>query len=165
LLTKPCSTGATHIHILAHNANETLVRTNGTLLESNATTHSSHVGQIFFDQDLISLIEATAPYNTNTQEITLNADDQILSEEAADMDPFVEWVQLSDDITDGIMAWISIGIDPTADSEVLSAATIYKDGGVANENSMGGMGGGDAPGGGNGTGPGGAMPSGSAPPS
>ncbi|KAM0701742.1 hypothetical protein Q7P35_010651 [Cladosporium inversicolor] len=165
LTNKPIPTGATHIHVLAHNANSTLVRTNGTLLESNATTHSSHVGQIFFDQDLISLVEATAPYNTNTQEITLNADDQILSEEAADMDPFVEWVQLSDDITDGIMAWISIGIDPTADSEVSSAATVYKDGGVANENSMGGMGGGDAPGGGNGTAPGGAMPSGSAPPS
>lgn len=164
-LTRLAPTGATHIHVLAHNANDTLVRTNGTLLESNATTHASHVGQIFFDQALISLVEATAPYNTNTQEITLNADDQILSEEAADMDPFVEWVQLGDDIADGIMAWISIGIDPTADSEITSAATIYKDGGVANENSMGGMGGGDAPGGGNGTGPGGAMPSGSAPPS
>ena len=80
------------------------------------------------------------------------------------MDPFVEWVQLGDDIADGIMAWVSIGIDPTADSEVESAATVYEDGGVANENSMGGgMGGGDAPGGGNGTVPGGAMPSGSAP--
>jgi len=71
------------------------------------------------------------------------------------MDPFVEWVQLSDDITDGIMAWISIGIDPTADDEISSAATIYETGGVANENSMGGMGGGDGgpPDGGNGTAP------------
>lgn len=81
------------------------------------------------------------------------------------MDPFVEWVQLGDDITDGIMAWISIGIDPTADEEITSAATIYKDGGVANANSgMGGGPGGDAPGGGNGTMPDGEMPSG-APPS
>lgn len=79
------------------------------------------------------------------------------------MDPFVEWVQLGEDIEDGIMAWISIGIDPSADQEIESAATIYKDGGVANENSMGGMGGGDAPGGGNGTGPGGAAPSGAVP--
>lgn len=57
------------------------------------------------------------------------------------MDPFVEWIQLSDDITDGVMAWISIGVDPSADSEVTSAATIYESGGVANENSeMGGGG-------------------------
>ena len=76
------------------------------------------------------------------------------------MDPFVEWVQLGEDITDGIMAWVSIGIDPTADSEVSSAATVYEDGDVANENSMGGMGGGP-PGGGNGTGPGAARSSGS----
>ena len=156
-------TGATHIHVLAHNANDTIVRTNGTLLESNATTHASHVGQIFFDQDLISLVEATAPYKTNTQDLTLNSDDQILSEEAEDMDPFVEWVQLGEDVTDGIMAWISIGIDPTADDAVTSAATIYQTGGVENESSMGG--GGDAPAGGNGTMSGSAMPSGSAPPS
>lgn len=83
----------------------------------------------------------------------MNSEDSILGEEAADMDPFVEWVQLSDDITDGIMAWISIGIDPTADSDVSSAATIYKTGGVANENSMGGGMGGGPPDGGNGTAP------------
>jgi hypothetical protein len=148
-------TGATPSPVLAHAANTTTLRTNGTLLGSNATTHSSHVGQIFFDQDLISLVEATAPYNTNTQEITLNSDDQILSEEAADMDPFVEWVQLSDDIADGVMAWISIGVDPSADDEVTSAATIYESGGVANENSQMGGGGGDGgpPSGGNGTAP------------
>lgn len=139
--------GATHIHILSHQPSNTTVRTNGTILGSNATvTHSTHVGQIFFDQDLISSVEATAPYNTNTQDLTTNADDSILGEEAADMDPFVEWIQLSDDITDGIMAWISIGIDPTADDEISSAATIYKDGGVANENSMGGGPGGAPPG-------------------
>lgn len=131
------SKGATHIHVMAHNVSETTVRTNGTLLGSNSITHASHVGQIFFDQDLISLVEATTPYNTNTQDITLNSDDQILSDEAADMDPFVEWVQLGEDITDGIMAWISIGIVSTADDEVTSAATVYKSGGVANENSMG----------------------------
>ena len=151
--------GATHIHILSHSPNDTIVRTNGTLLGSNATTHSSHVGQIFFDQDLISLVEATAPYNTNTQELTTNAEDSILGEEAADMDPFVEWVQLSDDITDGIMAWISIGIDPTVDDEITAAATIYKDGGVANENSGKGMGGPPGEDGGNGTAPTGAPPS------
>jgi hypothetical protein len=153
-LTSQPPTGAPHIHVLAHNVNETTVRTNGTLLGSNGTASSSHVGQIFFDQALIALVEATAPYNTNTQDLTLNSEDSILGEEAADMDPFVEWVQLSDDITDGIMAWISIGIDPTVADDVSSAATIYSSGGVANENSMG-MGGGDGgpPDGGNGTAP------------
>lgn len=153
---------ATHIHVLSHNTNDTIIRTNGTVLGNNATTtHASHVGQIFFDQDLISLVEATAPYNTNTQELTTNAEDSILGEEAADMDPFVEWIQLGDDITDGVMAWISIGIDPTADDEITSAATIYKDGGVANENS--GMGGGPGGPGGEGPGGNGTVPTGAPP--
>jgi hypothetical protein len=63
------------------------------------------------------------------------------------MDPFVEWVQLGEDITDGIMAWISIGIDPSVDDEVEAAATIFESGGVANEDYKytGGLGGEDAP--------------------
>lgn len=79
------------------------------------------------------------------------------------MDPFIQYVLIGDDIEDGIMAWISLGIDPTADSEVSSAGTHYESGGVANENS--GMGGGGGGPGGNSTGgaPTGGMPSGSAP--
>lgn len=152
---------APHIHILSHNTNETIVRTNGTLLEGygNFSTHASHVGQIFLDQDLIAAVSETAPYNTNTQELTLNSEDSILSEETETMDPFIQYVQISDNIEDGIMAWISLGIDPTADSEVSSAGTHYASGGVANENS--GMGGGGGAPGGNSTGgaPTGAPPS------
>lgn len=131
-----------------------MVRSNATLLQSNFTTHASHVGQLFFDQSLISAVEYLSPYNTNTQSTTLNSADSILAEEAEDTDPFVEYVQLSDNLADGILAWISVGIDPTSDQEITSAATIYDDGGVANEdNAIGGGPGGNMTGG--------AMPSGS----
>ncbi|KIY66130.1 aromatic compound dioxygenase [Cylindrobasidium torrendii FP15055 ss-10] len=140
---------ATHVHILAHQ--------NGTFFENGTFTSDevSHVGQIFFDQSLISEVELTAPYNTNTQELTTNSDDQIMSEEAADIDPVVEYVYLGDDVTDGLMAWVALGIDTTAYSTVSPAATLTENGGVENASS-GGMGGG-----------GGDMPSGSmgAPPS
>lgn len=80
------------------------------------------------------------------------------------MDPFVNYLLLGEKVEDGILAWISIGIDPTADSQVNSAATIYKDGGHANENSMiGGGPDGGAPDGANGTMPSGQMQSGSPP--
>lgn len=146
---------ATHIHVLTHNADSTIIRTNGTLLENagNFTTSSSHVGQIFFDQDLISQVEATEPYVSNTQELTLNSEDFILAQEAADMDPFVEYVMIGDSIEDGILAWISLGIDPSVDDSIGSAGTYYKDGGVANPKS--GMGG---PPPGNGTFPPGSSP-------
>ena len=50
------------------------------------------------------------------------------------MDPVVEYVLLGDDIKDGIMAWISIGIDPTADKDIIAAAAVYSESGEMNPN-------------------------------
>jgi hypothetical protein len=97
---------------------------------------------------LITQVEATSPYSDNTQDLTLNSEDSILSEEAADMDPFVEYVLLGDSIEDGIMAWISIGIDPTSSQDIEDAVTLYEEGGVENPDSGapgGGPPGGDPP--------------------
>ncbi|KAL1595172.1 hypothetical protein SLS60_009860 [Paraconiothyrium brasiliense] len=129
---------ATHIHLMVH-TNATLY-VNGTL---GNNVSSSHVGQAFFDQDLISAVELTAPYNTNTQDLTLNADDSILSEETNTdgVDPFHEYTLLGDDISEGVFAWLAFGINSTQVSSVSPAAYYYKEGGVANANS-GGMGGG-----------------------
>lgn len=124
------------------NANETL--SGGSI---------THVGQMFFDQDLISLVEAEEPYAGNTQELTTNAEDSILSEEAATVDPFIEYVLLGDSVADGIFGWLAFGMDTTAAYNITPAAYLTENGGVENENSGGGMGGG----------PGGAPPSGAAP--
>lgn len=105
------------------------------------TAHSSHVGQLFFDQELISAVEETSPYSTNTQDLTTNANDSILSEEADTIDPFMEYVYLGEDVSDGIFAWITVGVDSTEDSDITPAAYYTEEGGVENESS-GGMGGG-----------------------
>ncbi|KAJ5709720.1 hypothetical protein N7493_010011 [Penicillium malachiteum] len=137
---------ATHIHVLTHSVNETSVLPNDTIT-GLYTAHSSHVGQLFFDQDLISTVENTSPYSTNTQDLTTNADDSILSEEADTIDPFMEYVFLGDDVSDGIFAWITVGIDATEDSDITPAAYYTENGGVENEDSeMGGGGGGSGPG-------------------
>jgi hypothetical protein len=132
--------------VLTHPTNETEVLANGTI-SGLYTSHSSYVGQLFFDQDLISAVEKTSPYSTNTQELTTNADDSILAEEADVIDPLMEYVYLGDEVSDGIFAWISVGIDPTKDSSVTPAAYYTEQGGVENESSggMGGGGGGDSP--------------------
>lgn len=139
---------ATQTTVLSHALNTTTVNVNNNTLAGLYTAHSAYVGQIFFDQELISTVEETSPYSTNTQELTTNAEDSILAEEADTIDPFVEYVFLGEDVSDGIFAWISLGMDATADKEVNIAAYLTEDGGVENENS--GMGGG----------PGGEMPSG-----
>jgi hypothetical protein len=38
----------------------------------------------------------------------------MLEEATADYNPFVEYVQLSDDLSDGLLAWITIAVDLTA---------------------------------------------------
>lgn len=128
---------ATHIHILGHS--NVTIASNNTLSNQG---QMSHVGQVFFDQDLITEADTIAPYSTNTQEVTLNADDSIATQASVDIDPFMEYVLLGDSLSDGLLAWTSIGVNMSASYDVSAAATLYASGGVANANSMGGGGGG-----------------------
>ncbi|KAK1473301.1 hypothetical protein CTAM01_16138 [Colletotrichum tamarilloi] len=152
---------ATHIHVKT--------TTGATVLDNDTYVDgvTNHVGQLFFDQTLISEVEAVAPYNTNTQELTLNSGDSIAFGEAtADYDPFVQYVLLGDDISEGVLAWITVGYNTTADysSSASAAAHYYADGGVDTSSGNGGGGPGGAGGPPSGTFPSGAGPSG-APPS
>lgn len=157
---------ATHIHgtspvyiisikltllVLSHAADQVTVLPNGTLA-GLYDTRTSHVGQIFFDQDLITEVEKTSPYAENTQELTTNAEDSIMGEEAATgADPVVNYVLLGDDVSQGVFAWISLGINATLNDSTEPAAWYTEEGGVENENSGPGGGSGGAP-------PGGAPP-------
>ncbi|KAI1066616.1 hypothetical protein NW752_005660 [Fusarium irregulare] len=134
---------ATHIHVMVH--------TNATLLSNHtlgSDNYASHVGQAFFDQDLIAQVETLEPYASNTQELTLNEDDSILSEEAKTdgVDPMMEYTLIGDSISDGLFAWLAFGINSTRSESVTPAAYYWKEGGVANENSgAGGPGGAGGP--------------------
>lgn len=144
---------ATHIHVMVH--------TNATLYANQTLgnqVYASHVGQTFFDQDLIAAADKVSPYSENEQELTENSSDSILSEEAGTdgVDPFMNYVYLGDDLSEGLFAWLAFGINTTYSSEVTPASFMYESGGV--ENSNGGMGGG--PGGGGPPGSGGGPPGG-----
>ncbi|KAL1604383.1 hypothetical protein SLS59_004181 [Nothophoma quercina] len=150
---------ATHVHVVAHS--------NATLLPNGTITGGSvpHIGQLFFDQDLITEVEATYPYNTSNVTITLNSADRVVGLETEDSnsDPLFNWVYLGDDVTDGLFSWITIGIDTSASYNTSYAASYTNEGGVKNSDSgsAGGAGGGSAPSGGIS----GAAPSGTALPS
>jgi hypothetical protein len=106
---------------------------NGTIWNNKTT----HVGQGFFDMNLIDLVEATSPYTENKQEMTSNAADYILRQEAETTDPFFEYVLLGDDVTDGILAWVRFGINTTYTRTVQAAAMRYEEGGQMNTNNPG----------------------------
>lgn len=137
-------TGRTpHIHVTSHKDGTTFP--NGTYSGGEV----SHVGQLFFNQDLITEVETTSPYSTNTQDLTTNAEDSIAAGEATiEYDPFVEYVLVGDDISKGIIAWISVGINASASYNIGAAAELTADGGVAQSSSGGN---GTSPGNGNGT--------------
>jgi protocatechuate 3,4-dioxygenase beta subunit len=145
---------ATHIHVMVH-TNAT-VQANGTLGLDN---YASHVGQAFFDQSLITEVSAVEPYASNTQAVTLNADDSIMSEEAGTdgVDPVMEYTLLGDSVSDGLFAWLAFGIDSSKSESISPAVYLYEEGGQANANSGAGGPGGAGPSGG----AGGAAPSGS----
>ncbi|KAG9963822.1 aromatic compound dioxygenase, partial [Aureobasidium melanogenum] len=137
---------ANHVHIITHT--NTTLYVNGTMSPGSI----QHVGQLFFDMSLLEQVEATYPYNTNTQDWTINSEDSILAEETAidGVDPVVEYILVGEDISDGVLAWISMGVDMTNNQTVSPAGNYYRTGGVMDESS-GGMGGGMGGGAGNGT--------------
>lgn len=153
---------ATHTHLLAH-TNAT-VMPNGTISIWNKPV--AHIGQLFYPEELRTAVEATSPYNTNTVDVTTNDEDMwSIVQTDTNYDPFPQFLYLGDDITDGLFAWIQIGINSTADYQndeyYAIAGYLGADGGHAQSNALTGAGGG----GGNGTAPSGsgAAPSGAAP--
>ncbi|KAE8153242.1 Intradiol ring-cleavage dioxygenase [Aspergillus avenaceus] len=128
---------ATHVHVVAH--------LNATQLPNNTVTggHVSHIGQLFFDQDLVYQVEATSPYNTNKVSITTNADDHVVQDETEDSasDPFFEYALFGDSVEDGLFAWITMGVNVSASYDTSYAATLTSAGGIKNSDSAspGGM--------------------------
>lgn len=118
---------ATHIHILA-TENAHILRNH--TYEGGV---SQHIGQFFFDQALIDAVESIEPYTQNQQSDTTNADDFIAAEAANnEYDVFMDYALLGEEPSDGVMSWVIVGIDTSANyTNVTSpAAHYYKEGGV-----------------------------------
>ena len=145
---------ATHHHMIVYqNAS---ILPNGTL---DAGSYA-HVGQLFWDQDLITKVEATYPYNTNTIEITENAVDHVFSGEVETSDPIFEYVYLGDTLADGLFGWITVVVNTSASYDPSYSFAYTAEGGVeelGGSDAVTTMGGGNGT---NGTGPEGAAPSG-----
>ncbi len=123
---------ATHVHVVAHVGARELAN------KTVTGGHVAHIGQLFFDQDLITEVEVLYPYNTNTVDITKNADDHVVQDETEDTasDPFFEYALLGDTVQDGIFAWITMGVNVSRSYETSYAATLTGAGGVSNSNSQ-----------------------------
>ncbi|KAH8817789.1 Intradiol ring-cleavage dioxygenase [Flagelloscypha sp. PMI_526] len=115
-----------HLHIIA-NSNGTLF-SNGTFKASTVKHHT----QLFWDQSLITQVEALSPYSGNTTPLTTNAVDRVLAGEAATFDPVLEYTFVGSNAASGIIAWISIGINVNQAETVSAASTWTANGAVTN---------------------------------
>jgi hypothetical protein len=105
---------------------------NATVNSKNNTIHGgnvAHVGQLYFDQDLVDTVETFPPYNTNKQMWMKNAADFTMATGAFNSaDPVMEYVLLGKDVRDGIFAWINFGIDSKMSKKVMASAECSAEG-------------------------------------
>ncbi|KAK6063073.1 GPI anchored dioxygenase [Seiridium cupressi] len=80
---------------------------------------------------LIYDIEALSPYSENTIAIITNANDSIFPNKAATIDPVFNYVQLGDDLQDGLSPWIIIATNITASYTESYSFELAEDGGEA----------------------------------
>jgi hypothetical protein len=99
---------------------------NATVNDKNNTIQGgtvAHVGQLYFDQDLLDIVETFPPYNSNKQLWMKNAwDFTMFSGTLNNADPVMEYVLLGKDVRDGVFAWINFGIDSKTAKKVNAAA-------------------------------------------
>ncbi|KAM4060095.1 dioxygenase [Hirsutella rhossiliensis] len=116
-----------HFHVMSTTGAKVLP--NGTFQGGTA----QHIGQTYFDEALIKAVEAGEPYNQNKQPATSNAEDGNSADEATpEYDPFMNYVYLGEQPSDGLLLWTTIAIDPAADynRHRTAAAHWHPEGGV-----------------------------------
>ncbi|KAL3664237.1 hypothetical protein V7S43_010566 [Phytophthora oleae] len=109
---------ATHMHFVGNYG--------GTVLANKTYSAGSvaHVGQFFFEQDLITSVEKVSPYSTNTQAVTLNSADNIYKSASANgFDPVFNYALLGSTVDQGVFVWISIAVDMTAKQSPKAVST------------------------------------------
>jgi hypothetical protein len=102
----------------------------------------AHIGQIFFDQDLLDALAKVAPYSSNRTPVTKNNRDFIMAfDTAGGFDPVVEYAPLGKTLEDGLFGWINFGVNASSSrSAARAAAKCGADGCTANKMSFMGMG-------------------------
>ncbi|KAK1942718.1 hypothetical protein P3T76_006217 [Phytophthora citrophthora] len=122
----------THMHFVGNYG--------GTVLANKTYSGGSvaHVGQFFFEQDLITSVEKVSPYSTNTQAVTLNSADNIYKSASTNgFDPVFNYALLGSTVDQGVFVWISIAVDMTAKQSPRAVSTYTGTGSDANSTTTG----------------------------
>ncbi|KLU90200.1 hypothetical protein MAPG_09164 [Magnaporthiopsis poae ATCC 64411] len=117
---------ATHIHAIVYLGATKLA--NNTLSGGRA----AHIGQLYFDQSLVTATTQVYPYNTNKMAVTPNIRDFLFMMGANGDDPIVRYALVGNKLEDGIFAWMRFGLRQNANLQVNPAAFWTANGGKMN---------------------------------
>ncbi|KAF8078995.1 dioxygenase [Lyophyllum atratum] len=95
------SEGANHINLRVHTS-------------SSMSSGVAHVGQIFFTDKWTTIIGMQSPYNTNTHARVTDLDDTVYAAaNKAGFYPVVDIESIHDDWPEGVLGYITVGVDPS----------------------------------------------------
>ncbi|KIY43498.1 aromatic compound dioxygenase, partial [Fistulina hepatica ATCC 64428] len=106
---------ANHINAMVHLNWEKAE--NGTIISHSGSV--VHIGELFFDEDWNNKILSLYPYTLNTNSRTANDDDDNFTQANSDgYSAVIDLELLGDDLSDGLVGYITIGVDPSAAYEI-----------------------------------------------
>ncbi|THH00662.1 hypothetical protein EW145_g7045 [Phellinidium pouzarii] len=106
-----------HVHLMVHLGWE--VAANGSIISHAGSI--AHIGQLFFDEPWNDRVLSTQPYTDNTARRTLNTQDHDFARASIDgSSAVVQLDMLGDAVEDGLLGFITIGIDTTAEHSIHS---------------------------------------------
>ncbi|KAF9469773.1 Intradiol ring-cleavage dioxygenase [Collybia nuda] len=96
------SEGANHINLLVHTS-------------SSATSSVTHAGRVFFTDKWTTIVAMQPPYNTNTHERITNLDDPVYAAAGkTGFYPVIDVASIHDDWPEGMVGYITVGVNPKA---------------------------------------------------
>lgn len=116
-------TRTTHIHVTA----QTNI-TDGLSFSSSAV---QHIGQLFFEEDLLNEIYTYEPYSAHLETLnrTTNAEDSLYSDASSGgYSAVISVSQLGDNIEDGLVGYITVGVNSTADALAITGGGVNPQG-------------------------------------
>ncbi|KXN88877.1 hypothetical protein AN958_06747 [Leucoagaricus sp. SymC.cos] len=100
------SNGANHINLMIHTSDSMF----GTV---------SHVGQVFFTDRWNEVVQMTSPYNQNTNPVILNSQDlNYATANSEGYNAVMDIQSIHDDWPEGVIAYITVGVNPQRKVEV-----------------------------------------------
>ncbi|KAI0155529.1 Intradiol ring-cleavage dioxygenase [Pestalotiopsis sp. NC0098] len=112
-------TRTSHIHVT--------VQTNITNGTGFSESKIQHIGQLFFEEDLLNEVYQLSPYSDHLETLnrTTNAEDSLYSSASSDgYSAVISVSQIGDALADGLVGYITIGVNTSADGLTTTGGSV-----------------------------------------